>query len=98
MNACSKVAVAESQHLAQLQAGLAKTPWLADCLAVPKGRNLVLLIFNRHFTIFPFFTMKVLRSLPHLSPLRATAVCGALLAKLHLLAKGDKVDTRLGHV
>ena len=37
---------------------------------------------------------KVLRSLPHLSPVRATAVCGALLAKLHLLAKGDKVDTR----
>ena len=37
---------------------------------------------------------KVLRSLPHLSPVRATAVCGALLAKLHLLARGDKVDTR----
>merc|ERR1719300_914839 len=71
-----QVAVAESQHLAQLQAGLAKTPWLADCLAVPKGRSLVL------------------RSLPHLSPPRATAVCGALLAKLHLLARGDKVDTR----
>jgi len=71
-----QVAVAESQHLAQLQVGLARTPWLADCLAVPKGRSLVL------------------RSLPHLSPPRATAVCGALLAKLHLLARGDKVDTR----
>lgn len=71
-----QVAVAESQHLAQLQLGLAGTAWLADCLAVPKGRSLVL------------------RSLPHLSPVRATAVCGALLAKLHLLARGDKVDTR----
>merc|ERR1719193_2023918 len=37
-----QVAVAESQHLAQLQVGLARTPWLADCLAVPKGRSLVL--------------------------------------------------------
>ena len=33
--------MAESQHLAQLQVGLARTPWLADCLAVPKGRSLV---------------------------------------------------------
>ena len=38
---CSKVAEAESQHLAQLHLGLAKTSWLADCLAVPKGRSLV---------------------------------------------------------
>ena len=37
----SQVAVAESQHLAQLQLGLAGTAWLADCLAVPKGRSLV---------------------------------------------------------
>ena len=36
-----KVAEAESQHLAQLHLGLAKTSWLADCLAVPKGRSLV---------------------------------------------------------
>merc|ERR1711994_1205740 len=36
-----QVAEAESQHLAQLHLGLAKTSWLADCLAVPKGRSLV---------------------------------------------------------
>jgi len=71
-----QVAEAESQHLAQLHLGLAKTSWLADCLAVPKGRSLVL------------------RSLPHLSPPRATAVCGALLSKLHLVARGDQADTR----
>ena len=53
MNACSKVAVAESQHLAQLQAGLAKAPWLADCLAVPKGRSLV-----------PFIIIDIVKNIP----------------------------------
>ena len=49
---------------------------------------------NIQIIMFLIITTKVLRSLPHLSPPRATAVCGALLAKLHLLARGDKVDTR----
>ena len=49
---CSKVAEAESQHLAQLHLGLAKTSWLADCLAVPKGRSLVGQI------MYPWFTVK----------------------------------------
>ena len=32
----------EETHLHLLQSGLSSSDWLADCLAVPKGRSLVL--------------------------------------------------------
>ena len=66
----------EVSHQHTLQSGLSSQEWLADCLAVPKGRSLVL------------------RSLSHLTPSRRTVLLTNLLGNLHLLAKGDKEDTK----
>lgn len=72
-----QVSEAESLHLSLLHQGLSRPGFLADCLAVPKGRTLVI------------------RCLPHLAHHRAVAVCSQLLASLHLLARGETLDTRV---
>jgi len=66
----------ELSHLHTLQSGLSSQEWLPDCLAVPKGRSLVL------------------RSLSHLTPSRRTVLLTILLGNMHLLARGDKEDSK----